>query len=173
MSNIKEIVTKAVIGKTKKSSKDTIKVTINDNIDNVLGCWIINHNFNGTLTNNSVTITGSYDLNIWYSTDNNTKTNVYVNNYTYNETVNVKLNKEELLTNKNEIIVRCLTSPNVDNVKVDGKEVELTVIKDLGVEIIGDMTVRINAMDYLDDYDEDDLDIDIDDNYLNVSTKNS
>jgi hypothetical protein len=43
MANLKEIVTKAVIGKTKKASKDNLEVSLDTNINNVLGCWVINH----------------------------------------------------------------------------------------------------------------------------------
>ena len=39
----KEIVTKAVIGKGKKYYKNTYEVSVDNNVDNVLGCWIINH----------------------------------------------------------------------------------------------------------------------------------
>ena len=78
MASSKEIVTKAVIGKTKKSFTDNFDVLLDQNIDNVLGCWIINHNFKGVNNNGKVDINGSYDVNIWYSYDSNTKTNVTV-----------------------------------------------------------------------------------------------
>lgn len=42
-NNFKEIVTKAVIAKSKKSSKDDYSILVEDNISNVLGCWVINH----------------------------------------------------------------------------------------------------------------------------------
>ena len=173
MANLKEIVTKAVIGKTKKSCKDTFKVPVNDKVSNVLGCWIINHTFSGTGSNNMVNVNGSYDINIWYSYDNNTKTNVIVHNYPYTETVNVRLNNIEALTNKNEIIVRSLSEPLVSSVKADDKVIEITVEKEIGVEIVGDMKVRVNVEDIIDDYDEEldskdsDLDIDINEDYLN------
>lgn len=36
----------------------------------VLGCWVINHSFNGVKgTNGSVTINGNFDVNVWYSYD--------------------------------------------------------------------------------------------------------
>ncbi len=174
MSNLKEIVTKAVIGKSKKASKDNFKVLVNDNISNVLGCWIINHNFNGNGNKNNVVIDGSYDVNIWYSYDNNTKTNVIVHNYTYKDNVNVKLKNNETLTNKNEIIVRSLGDPAVSSANINGNNIDLTVDKTLGVEIVGDVKVRINVEDIVDDYDEiedgdvsDDLDVDINEDYLN------
>ena len=178
MANIKEIVTKAVIGKTKKLSIDTFSVPVNENVSNVLGCWIINHTFNGTGTNNAVSVNGSYDINIWYSYDNNTKTNVIVHNYPYTETVNVKLKSNDALTNKNDIIVRSLTDPQVSSVEAKGNTIDITVEKELGVEIVGDMTVRVNVEDIIDDYDEEmdenkgDLDIDINENYLNGVNQN-
>ena len=39
----KEIVTKAVIGKGKKSIKDKLEMTPSNTPNTVLGCWVINH----------------------------------------------------------------------------------------------------------------------------------
>ena len=47
MSNFKEIVTKAVVGKGKKTTIDNHVVELSTNPSTILGCWIINHNFNG------------------------------------------------------------------------------------------------------------------------------
>ena len=76
MANYREIISKAVISKGKKtfSQKDSLKIT---NIPStVLGCWVINHQFSGIKQNNQIIINGSYDVNIWYSYDNDTKTDV-------------------------------------------------------------------------------------------------
>ena len=40
-NNYKEIVTKAVIGKSKKTSKDEYSILVEEDISNVLGCWVI------------------------------------------------------------------------------------------------------------------------------------
>lgn len=168
MTNLKEIVTKAVIGKTKKSSKENYDVIIEDNISNVLGCWIINHTFSGHNKNGKVAINGSYDINIWYSYDNNTKTNVIAKNFTYEDIVNVNLKQNTNLTDENEIIVRTLTAPSVSDVKTENNTIKLTVDKELGVEIVGDTKVRINVVDDFDDYDEEiDDNIEINEDYLN------
>lgn len=171
MANLKEIVTKAVIGKTKKKSKEDLTFPIDTSIDTVLGCWIINHTFNGHNENGKVVINGSYDLNLWYSYDNNTKTNVMAKNFNYNETVNVKLKNSSSIDESNEIIVRSLLAPTVSDVKVNGNNVNLSVEKELGVEIVGDTKVRINVEDDYDDYDVDqtvsDDEIKVDENYLN------
>ncbi len=171
VANLKEIVTKAVIGKTKKSTKDKLEIVIDGDISNVLGCWVINHNFSGFNSNGKVSISGAYDINVWYSYDNNTKTNVIARNYTYSDLVNVKMKSNETITNDNEIIVRSLTNPSVSNVSLDGNTIKLIVDKELGVEVVGDVKVRINAEDDFDDYDEEvdtsDIDNEINENYLN------
>ena len=43
MSNFKEIVTKAVIGKGKKTFSSTMEQIIENNPTTILGCWVINH----------------------------------------------------------------------------------------------------------------------------------
>ena len=73
VASYKEIVTKTVIGKGKKTFTDTRRKKIENNPSTILGCWVINHNFEGVKNRDSVTINGSYDVNVWYSYDNDTK----------------------------------------------------------------------------------------------------
>ena len=86
MANYKEIVTKAVVSKGKKLFTTTKRVKVT-NPSTILGCWVINHNFNGTKSNDKIVIDGSYDVNIWYSFDNDTKTDVIKETNTYHEVV--------------------------------------------------------------------------------------
>ena len=64
MANLKEIVTKAVIGKGKKYFKNKYSIDVNNNPSTILGCWIINHHFLGKLVNNDAVVDGSFDINI-------------------------------------------------------------------------------------------------------------
>ena len=43
MSNYKEIVTKAVVGKAKKTSAGDYTISTEEIPNTVLGCWVINH----------------------------------------------------------------------------------------------------------------------------------
>ena len=43
MASYKEIVTKAILGKGKKSFKNSYNVEVENNPTTVLGCWVINH----------------------------------------------------------------------------------------------------------------------------------
>lgn len=154
MSYFKEIVTKAVIGKGKKTTNLNHSVETEDNINTVLGCWVINHTFNGINNGGKVLVNGSYDINIWYSYDNNTKTNVLVKRFNYQDTMNVKIKENGDFSNTSDIIVRSLNQPSVTDVSVDGSNINLTVHKEMGVEIVGDTKVRVSVEDEFEDYEE-------------------
>ena len=178
MASFKEIVTKAVIGKAKKTSSNEFLLTPEEAPNTVLGCWVINHKFSGSKNSSgSVLVNGSFDVNVWYSYDNDKKTAVSTRNFTYNDTMNVPLKEDHNLTDALEIIVRCLRQPTVSNVKIEGDTVKLDIEKELGVEIVGDTKVKVSVEDDEDDYEEifDEKEIeeigDINDDYLNEASK--
>jgi len=141
----KEIVTKAVIGKGKKKYKDTYQVAVEQTPSTILGCWIINHNFQGKEVNQKVAITGSYDANIWYSYDNDTKTTVVTKTITYTEEESLTVEQKEIV-NK-DIIIRSLKQPTCISAKEEGNLINLEIEKELGIEIIGDTKVKISSVD--------------------------
>ena len=174
MSNFKEIVTKAVVGKAKKNSVDSFIVETNEVPNTVLGCWVINHTFSGFNNNGSVMINGEYDVNVWYSYDNDTKTTVSTKRYSYTDKINVNLKDNTGLTNSNEIIVRSLRQPTVSDVKIENNVVDVIIEKELAVEVIGDTKLKVSIEELDDDYDVvDDNDLtdeiidEIDEEYLN------
>jgi spore coat protein E len=153
MSVYKEIVTKAVIGKGKKTFTNKYSLNVDNKVDTVLGCWVINHNIFGINESNSVLIKGNFDVNIWYSYDNNTKTGVATDNVSYEERLNVKLKDENTLNDNSEIIVRALRNPNCIEATSDGNKINYEIEKEIGIEIVGDTKVRILTDDEVDDYD--------------------
>ena len=165
MSNYREIVTKAVIGKAKKTSSNKYTFETEEAPNTVLGCWVINNSFNGTNNKGVVLVSGSFDVNVWYSYDNDTKTAVCTKRFTYNEKMNVPLKNDAVLDNSSEIIVRSLKQPTVTHVEMKNGLVELTIEKEIGVELVGNTKVKISVEDFDDDYEEvmdDDLDKEID-----------
>ncbi len=154
MAYFKEIVTKAIIGKGKKTTNLNHIVETEDSINTVLGCWVINHTFNGVNNGGKVLLNGSYDINIWYSYDNNTKTNVLVKRFSYQDVMNVKIKENGEFSNSSEIIVRSLNQPSVTDVSVEGTKINLSVHKEMGVEIVGDTKVRVSVEDDFEDYEE-------------------
>lgn len=170
MSNYKEIVTKTIIGKGKKEYSSNYIIETDLEPSTILGCWIINHRFNGTNKENEVRVDGSFDVNIWYSYDNDSKTSVTTKNVTYNELMKLRVKDRESLTDDNEIIVRSLKQPTVQNVKINDGKVELTINKELGVEIVGESKVKIaieeDELPWDELYDDTNID-DINEDYLN------
>lgn len=169
MSNYKEIVTKTIIGKGKKEYISNYEVETDIEPSTVLGCWIINHKFSGTNNQNEVFVNGSYDVNIWYSYDNDSKTSVTTKNISYNESMKLRVKDYDSLNNNNEIIVRSLKQPTVQNVKIKDGKVYLTINKELGVEIVGESKVKIAIEDdelpWDELYEEPNID-EVDENYI-------
>lgn len=152
-NNYKEIVTKTVIGKGKKTFKDEYELTTDTNVDTVLGCWVINHKIRGKKDEDYIKINGSYDINIWYSYDGNTKTNVVSKKMFYEEKVRVKVKENSDLNEDSEIIIRSLKNPTCVDVSNEDKTIKYTISKELGIEIVGDAKIRIPVSNTEDDYD--------------------
>ena len=153
----KEIVTKAVIGKGKKKYTDKYQITVQETPTTILGCWIINHNFSASEVNEKILINGSFDVNVWYSYDNDTKTTVITKKITYSETVMVR-QKETTDASVKDIIVRSLKQPSCINAREKDKTIAIEIEKELGIEIVGDTKIKVPIEE-----DEDPWDL-IDDN---------
>lgn len=152
MASFKEIVTKAIIGKAKKTSVNTFSITPELKPDTILGCWVINHRFNGVNNGGVVNIDGNFDVNVWYSYDNDTRTAVSTQTFNYQDRMPVHLKDNAVLTNNEEIIVRSLKQPTVTNVSVTDGVVKLNVEKELGVEVVGDTKIKVSIEEEEDDY---------------------
>lgn len=152
-NNYKEIVTKTIIGKGKKTFQNEYEVTTDNIVDTVLGCWVINHKIEGKREGEYIRINGNYDINIWYSYDNNTKTDVVSKKVLYNEKVRVKVKEESEINDESEIIVRSLKNPTCIDVSSKDNIIKYTISKELGIEIVGDAKIRIPVSNNEDDYD--------------------
>lgn len=143
MANYREIVTKAVIAKGKKTFINNDSVTLDNSPSTVLGCWVINHNFRGTKNADTISIDGSYDVNIWYSYDNDTKTDVVKVTNNYNEIVHMREVNTDTLNE--EIIIRSLKQPNCIKTEIVNNKINYSIEKELGVELVGDVKVKIET----------------------------
>lgn len=151
----KEIVTKAVIGKGKKYFKNNYSIESTDNPTTVLGCWVINHKFKGYKSGDKIGVDGSFDVNIWYSYENDSKTTVVNKKIEYNDLLNVKTRDNVDLTGDTEIIVRSLKQPNCSKVNIgENGQINFDIEKELGVEIVGETKMKIAIEEEEDPWDE-------------------
>lgn len=96
-------------------------------------------------------INGNFDANVWYSYDNDTKTNVITKTITYTEEEKLNLQNKDVVNE--DIIIRSLKQPTCISAHESGMEIELEIEKELGVEIIGDTKVKVNSVDEEDNWD--------------------
>lgn len=172
MASYKEIVTKAVIGKGKKYFRNNYLVEVSGP-SNVLGCWVINHKFNGYKQGDKIGVDGCFDVNIWYSYENDSKTAVINKKIEYNDLFNVRIRDDSDITSDTDIIVRSLKQPTVTSVSVDSGNINFVIEKELGVEIVGETKIKIEVEEDEEPWDEivDDeiIDKELNDNYLEES----
>ena len=160
----KEIVTKAVVGKGKKYFKNSYNLLAENNVNNILGCWVINHEFKGSIKGDKVSIDGKCDINIWYSYDDDKKTGVASKTIPYSELVGIKT-KNGTSLDGSDIIIRVLKQPTCTNVTAKDDVIDFDIEKELGIEVVNDAKVKIaieDDEDPWDNLDEEDIDKKID-----------
>lgn len=178
----KEIVTKAVIGKGKKYFKNNYTITTETTPTTVLGCWVINHKFKGYKSGDKIGVDGSYDVNIWYSYEGDSKTTVVNKKIEYNDLFNLKIKDKDALSDDTEIIVRTLSNPNCVKVNIDkDNNINFYIEKEMGVEIVGEKKMKIAIEDDEEPWDliEDDvsdevldeIDKEVNENYIKEEKK--
>ena len=141
MSSFKEIVTKAVVGKGKKSFTNEYLLKPDNTPFTILGCWIINHTFNGEKVGDSIKVSGSFDTNIWYSTEDNTKTDVAKQTINYEETI--PITKSEDYDGQDEVIIRIIKQPTCIKAEIVDNQIKYIVEKTIATEIVGDTKIRL------------------------------
>ena len=108
----------------------------------------MSHKFKGYKTGDKIGVDGSYDVNIWYSYDNDSKTTVINKKVDYNDLFNVKTKTNADLSSDTDIIVRTLKQPTCVKVDIDKEGViNFDIEKELGVEIVGETKMKIAIED--------------------------
>ncbi len=171
MNEIREIVTKTVIGKGKKLIR--LQETINPENEpfSILGCWIINHDFSATLDENTVNLDGTFEVDIWYAYDNNTKTEVAKETVTYNETIKTKQTVKDLNSDCRDVIVRLLQQPTCTNACIQENSITVDIVFEVIAEIIGEAKMVVAVLSPIDNCEpvDDDFENEINENFMNVN----
>ena len=157
-----EIVTKAVIGKGKKSFRNKYEYSLSQEAINLLGCYIMNHKTNAIKENENVRINGSFDVNIWYTYDNNTKTMVDVQTINYSELIDINY-KDEPKGENTEIETTYTKMPTVVEAQNIKNILKYEVEKEIEVLMLGNAKVRIKTIE---EPQIDDIDKEINTDYL-------
>lgn len=181
MSSYREIVTKSVIGKGKKTFSNNYVLEPEQVPTTILGCWVINHKFKGEKANDQIKVEGSCDVNIWYAYDNDTKTIVTNKTISYSEVLNVTRKRSSEITGNEEILVVSLKQPTCTKAEIKDEKINYSIEKELGIEIVGDAKVRIVVDEDEDEWEEltdnsneeimNEIDNEVKENFINENEK--
>lgn len=154
----RQILTKAVCGKGRKFYQDAHSVSAPDNINAILGAWVINHSYTATKKDETVEVCGSYDINIWYSTVGNTQTDVVKETVNYEDVIPLHIFDQSLREQTLEINVNVEQAPSCVEATLSGNHVTIRVEKEFVAELFGETQICVAV--YPDEYcDVDDKDV--------------
>jgi spore coat protein E len=166
----REIITKAVVGKGRRFTQSTHTITAPNRPTSILGCWIINHRYDAKKCDKTVEIHGHYDINVWYSYNNNTKTEFVTETVSYTDVVKLKYrDDDDIISDDTDIIVRVVQQPNCleCTISPNGNKIVVDVEREFIAEVIGEtkVCVAINpeGCSSDDDFEYDNLDEELED----------
>ncbi|GER65704.1 spore coat protein E [Weizmannia acidilactici] len=144
MAEYREIITKAVVAKGRKFTQSNHTICPPHHPSSILGCWIINHKYEAKKVDKEVEIRGSYDVNIWYSHNDNTRTSVMTEKVEYTDTVKLNYRDPDCLDDK-EVIASVLQQPNCIEAVIspNGNKIIVSVEREFLVEVIGETKVCV------------------------------
>lgn len=136
----REIITKAVIGKGKKFTESTHTISPSHRPTSILGCWVINHIYNAKKKGDHVEVSGSYDINVWYSYNDNTKTEVVTERVTYCDYVKLSVKDDNCIHDDFEVIAKVVQQPNCLEATIsgNGQKIVVEVEREFVVDVIGE-----------------------------------
>jgi spore coat protein E len=127
-----------------KLSQVTHTVTPPHNPTNILGAWIINHQYEAVKSGDGIEILGTYDINIWYSCDKNSKTDVAKETVSYVEVVPLSYLDPNYRKNTEEVSAESTQEPNcVEAAVTSDGSVLVRVEREYQVEMIAETKVCV------------------------------
>ena len=110
----------------------------------ILGCWVINHTHQAKKVGKFVEVTGKFDVNVWYSHQDHSKTSVFTECVSYKERIRLHY-RDEPTSGHEEIIVNVIQHPNCTEAIISecGEKFIITVERELIAEVIGETKICV------------------------------
>jgi len=155
----REIITKAVCGKGRKFTQESHTVSPSHRPSSILGCWVINHLYNAKKkSEDTVEINGSYDINIWFSYNDNTKTEVVTERVTYRDVIPLSVKDDHSINDEYDVFAKVVQQPNCLECKIGqkGHKIVVEIEREFIVQVIGETKILVKVDPKQDKYDDDD-----------------
>lgn len=144
----REIITKAICGRGGKRIQSSNQVMPQQRPSSILGCWIINHQYEAKhVSDKQVLIRGTYDINIWYSFKENSKTEVATEKVQYRDEIPLTDVDAQSLNNYDEVVASVIKQPNCVQCKIaENGGIDVEIEREFIVEVIGETKVQVRVM---------------------------
>lgn len=146
MGDYREIITKAVVAKGHKFTQSKHTICPDHDPSSILGCWIINHTYEAKKVGKKVEVCGYYDINVWYSFNDNTKTEVVTERVDYTDVIRLKYRDPDCQDDL-DVIAKVLQQPNCCEAVISpkGNKIIVEVEREFLVEVIGETTICVEV----------------------------
>ena len=125
---LREVAVKTLTGRGKIPYIEEKSVVLSDiNISKILGCWIINLNYDIRYEGNKVFIDGFYSMQIWYAYDQDKSTSVYEEKVLFTQEAMMVYRNDAILTDEKTIKVYVNKYPSCIDMKLDNNTIYLKI----------------------------------------------
>lgn len=167
MAEYREIITKAVVAKGSKFTQANYAMTPQHHPSSILGCWIINHKYEARKVGKTVEINGSFDMNVWYSHHDNTKTSVASERVEYKDVIKLHYRDPDCLDDR-QVGAKVLQQPNCIEAVISkkGNKIIVNTEREIAVDVLGETKICVEVHPGKCKDDDDDWTKELDDSEL-------
>ena len=110
-------------------------LTTNEKPNTILGIWILNHKFKSKKNNEDLEIKGEYEVNVWYSYSNDTKTNIATRKIEYNEII------PKIFNQTSNYSIKLLGNPSCSKENIEDDVIIVEIFKQFEIEVIDEIEI--------------------------------
>ena len=144
MNDIREIVTKAVIGKGNRVFDISVVMPETTGlVIRVLGAVMTNHCVTAKKSGDLIEISGSYEVHVWYTYDDDKQTEIVRTTVDYGDVIELRQPLRENLLDSDEIIAEEIVAPYATDVRIEEGMIHVDVAFEVAAEVIGETKMRV------------------------------
>ena len=144
MNDIREIVTKAVIGKGDRTFNTSVVMPETTGlVIRVLGAVMTKHHVNAEKSGDLIEISGSYEIHVWYTYDNDEKTDIVRTTVDYGDIIELRYALRDNLLDSDEVTAEEIVAPYATDVRIEAGMIHVDVAFEVAAEVIGETKMRV------------------------------
>ncbi len=119
----------------------------------------------------TVEIEGYYDINVWYSYADNTKTEVVTERVKYVDVIKLRYRDNNYLDDEHEVIAKVLQQPNCLEVTIspNGNKIVVQAEREFLAEVVGETKVVVEVNPDWEEDDEEDWEDELDEELEDIN----